>query len=385
MGNGSLDRMLLITWNYPPKVGGMEQLLYQLVQEIKSEVRVDVIAPYNEKENSNLREEHINRSKAKGLLGFFLHALWAGYRTLKKDDHNLLFGGSALVSPIVLLLGKITKTSVVIYGHGLDLIYQNILYQSLIRFVLPRVDLLITNSAQTKKIAVEIGVENVKTATIPPGIHADDYRGDEDQEDLKRKYGLQGKDVLLYVGRLARRKGVPEFIKNALPEIVRRHRDLVFCVIGGNPEQSLMHKENVRQRIEKEIQQKELHEHVRLFGWVDREVLLDMYQACDVFVLPAIPVPGDMEGFGIVLAEANAAGKPAVSTRIGGIPDAVVDGKSAILVDPQDWEACTEAVLRLLENDSLRREMGEYGSKHVREELDWQVIGDKFLEVVRAI
>lgn len=385
MGYGSLDRMLLITWNYPPKVGGMEQLLYQLVQEIKSEVRVDVIAPYNEKNDSNLGEEHINRSKAKGLLGFFLHALWYGYRNIKKSDHDLVFGGSALVSPIVFLLGKITKTPVVVYGHGLDLIYQNILYQSLIRFVLPRVDLLLTNSVQTKKIAVGIGVENAKTTIIPPGIHVEDYRGNENQEDLKRKYDLQGKPVLLYVGRLARRKGVPEFIKNALPEIVRRHRDLVFCVIGGNPEQSLMHKENVRQRIEKEIRQKGLQHHVRLFGWVDRDVLLDMYQACDVFVLPAIPVPGDMEGFGIVLAEANAAGKPAVSTKIGGIPDAVVDGKSAILVAPEDWKAYAEAVLKLLEDDSLSKEMGKYGAKHVREELDWQVIGEKFLEAVHAI
>jgi phosphatidylinositol alpha-1,6-mannosyltransferase len=385
MGFETVHKTLLITWNYPPKVGGMEQLLYQLVEEIRSSVHVDVIAPYSDEVDQEREHEWVIRSQRKGLLGFFTHAVVKGIKALKESDHDLILGGSALVSPIVFLLGRIFNKPIVVYAHGLDLIYENTLYQFVIKFILPHVDLLLTNSMQTKHIAMKTGVEEKKVAIIPPGIHTDDYRGHMSQEDLKRKYDLEGKKILLYVGRLARRKGVPEFIYYVLPMIVKKHQDLVFCVIGGNPEQSLMHKENVKQQIENTVQEQGLEEYVRLFGWVERDVLLDMYQACDVFILPAIHVPGDMEGFGIVLAEANAAGKPAVSSKIGGVPDAVVDGESAILNEPEDWEAYTKAVLRLLEDESLRKKMGVFGYEHVKSELDWQVIGDKFINTIRSV
>lgn len=385
MSDTGHERILLITWNYPPKVGGMEQLLFQLVQEIQSEVKVDVVAPYSNVDDRSTESITVYRPRIQSLVWFFFFALRQGIKLLSSNKYLVVFGGSALVSPVIFLLGMLTNRPTVVYAHGLDLIYQNPIYQRVIQFVMPKMDLVLTNSSQTKQIAEDKGVLTENTSVIHPGIFSNEYKTDRSQTELKSKYNLDGHKVLLYVGRLAKRKGVQEFVKSSLPEIVDRLEGLIFCVVGGDPEDSLMHKGNMRDVIKREADKQNIADHVRLFDWVERDVLLDMYALCDVFVLPAIHIPGDMEGFGIVLAEANAAGKPVVSSRIGGIPDAVQDGKSAILVQPEDWKAFTKAILELLGDEVLRKEMGVNGQEFVSEELDWQVIGNKFLRTIRAI
>ena len=378
------SNLMLVTWNYPPKIGGMEQLLFQLVQQVQSDVSTFVLAPYcGDKDYIN--EAGISRSYRKGLLGFFWHVWVKGNHLLKTEEIDVIMGGSALVTPLVYLLSRKHNIPGTIYAHGLDLIYRNPVYQLIIRAILPRMARIFVNSSQTKLTAINIGVTENRIKIIHPGIHSAEYRSSEEQIVIRRRYSLEAKKVIMYAGRLAKRKGVLEFIKYSLPEVVRQHDDVIFCIIGGNPEKSLHHKENMRQQIEQEIEIQGLEDHVQLLGWVDRKVLLDMYSACDIFLLPAIPVPGDMEGFGIVLAEANAAGKPVVSTQIGGISDAVVDGKSAILVDPESWNEYSSAIIKLLDNPDLRIKMGEFGALRVSKELDWSFIGNEFSREIKSL
>lgn len=374
-------RILLITWNYPPKIGGMENLLFELVKQIRSTVKVGLIAPHAGGSNME-QEEGLIRAKYRGLIWFFIFSFFKGNQLLRTEDYDVIVGGSALVTPLIYLLGKIHRKPTVIYAHGLDLIYDNILYQPIIRFLVPKLDLMITNSTQTGIIARNIGVTREKISVVHPGIKTDDFITGKDSSYYKKKHQLEGKFVLLYVGRLAQRKGIPEFIEHSLPEIVSKHDDVVFCVIGGNPEKSLIHKLDIQQLIEKAIIDKDVEEHVRLLGWVDRDMLIELYLACDLFILPAIYVPDDVEGFGIVLAEANAAGKPVVSTKLGGIQDAVANDQSGILVEPENWGKFSEAVISLIENENLRKALGDFGSVRVKNEFDWPVIGRKFLDAI---
>jgi len=116
--------------------------------------------------------------------------------------------------------------------------------------------------------------------------------------------------------------------------------------------------------------------HVQLRGALDDDEVIQLYQACDVVVLPALVSTDDTEGFGIVLLEAAAAGKPAVATRVGGIPDAVEDGKSGILVDPGDYERLSQTLIDLLSNETARSTMGAYAQERIREVFSWnRVIG----------
>ena len=106
--------------------------------------------------------------------------------------------------------------------------------------------------------------------------------------------------------------------------------------------------------------------------------LLRLYFNAHVFVLPVLELPGDIEGFGIVFLEAGLAGVPSVATATGGIPDAIVDGQTGLLVPPGDTAALQSAVLRLLQDDDLRQRLGQQAANRARHELNWDNIIDRY-------
>lgn len=377
--------ILFVTWNYPPKVGGMEKLLSQLVQSLRPYGHVHVIGPYASPDYSDVKQEGVTRPKRDGLAWFTLYALLEGIRLLRSNPYDVILGGSALVTPIVYILGRLFRVPSVVYVHGLDLIYSHPLYQWMIAYLLPKCDGVLANSRASKQEAVDRGVSPDRTSVLHPGLDFSEFKAVPNVDRVRQEYDLDGRLTLLSVGRLAKRKGLVEFVRYSFSTIVDEHPNAVFVIVGGNPSLSLTHKEDIKSRIEAEASELGLEEHVRLLGWIDRQDLIDLYHACDVFVLPAIQVPGDMEGFGIVLIEASAAGKPVVSTKLGGITDAVVDGKSGILVEPDRWDEVSDVVLTLLKDESLRKQMGQFGRERVRSELDWPVIAQRYAEQLRGL
>ena len=176
-----------------------------------------------------------------------------------------------------------------------------------------------------------------------------------------------------------------EFIEHALPRIVTSCQDVMFLVVGDNPQQSLAHKDNVEARIVEIIDRLGLAAYVSLLGRLSRNDLVELFHACDIFLLPAIPVEGDMEGFGIVLIEAAAAGKPVISTSVGGIPDAVIDGMTGLLVQPEAWDEFADAVLHLIEDKSKRQQFGQASRQRAKNELDWEVVSKHYRSALEAV
>jgi glycosyltransferase involved in cell wall biosynthesis len=117
-----------------------------------------------------------------------------------------------------------------------------------------------------------------------------------------------------------------------------------------------------------------LEDHVVLTGPLPDPEVIRLYFRSDVFVLPCLEIPGDVEGFGIVFLEAALAGSPAVATRVGGIPDAVVDGETGLLVPPGDFEALAEAVGRLLADPELRARLAATAAARARANFSWEAV-----------
>ena len=117
-----------------------------------------------------------------------------------------------------------------------------------------------------------------------------------------------------------------------------------------------------------------------LFG--DDE-LSKYYRACDVFIMPSreIPERGDAEGFGIVYLEANACGKPVIGGRSGGVPSAILDGVTGLLVNPLSTEEISGSLRKLLLNNELAKKLGANGRMRVEEELNWDIIANKIQQV----
>jgi phosphatidyl-myo-inositol dimannoside synthase len=315
-----------------------------------------------------------------GLAWFFASAFLAAWRILRRQRYDFVMTGSALLLPLAYPLGRLFNCRVVVQIHGLDVIYDRAGYRQMIRLLLPRCDLIFANSQESKSLAVQRGVAASIVRVINPGIHVKEFEPVEDVTALRRKLELNDCRVILSVGRLAARKGIAEFVRFVMPAVIRQYPNLLFVVVGGNPIESLAHKEDVRLQIETAVSESNLKEHVRLLGKIDRETLVHLYHVCDLFVLPAIDIPGDMEGFGIVLLEASAAGKPVVSVRLGGIPDATVHGQSGFLLEAGAWSQMAETIIKLLGDDAQREALGAFGRSRAQQSFDWQQIGYRYFE-----
>lgn len=375
--------ILVISWNFPPRRGGIENLIGGLCQRFKKSHPLWVITSYVA--STKCKEEGIFRPKWPGLLSFSLYALYQGSLLLwRKREIKVILGGSAVVVPLVLILAKIFRCKAVVNVHGLDLIHPSVLYQILCVRWIRHCDRVIANSRYTASLAEEKEAKRDLICVMSPGVEMDSM-GALGTGDMKKEIGLEGRKVLLYVGRLARRKGVKEFLQRSFVEIRAQVPEVVFLIVGANPTESLIHHDDVLGEIGTLVRDMGLQDHVRLLGWLSDDDLAKIYQAADLLVLPALSIENDVEGFGIVILEAAAAGKPCVATRVGGIPDAVEDGKSGILVEPGDYEMMSQAIVALLRDEHIKSAMGDTAKRRVKEEFGWNRIVQKYEELFESL
>jgi phosphatidyl-myo-inositol dimannoside synthase len=362
--------ILVITWNFPPRRGGMEQLLGSLCDELSKNHKLFIITAYAD--HSCPPEAGIFRPSWPGLFAFFSYALWKGAVLLRCHRNiRVVFGGSVLVTPLVCILARIFHRRPLIQAHGLDLLYPSFVYQTLIVRWLRFCDHLIANSGYTAALAKDKGAFEEAITIIHPGVHWQRFALSISMDALKLERGLQGKKIILFVGRLARRKGVKEFIEKSLVHIIQEIPDVRFLIVGDNPKDSLTHRDDVRSAIEQAISACHLEEHVQWLGALSDDDLIKVYNLCDLVVLPILKMKDDVEGFGIVALEAAAAGKPVVAMSVGGVPDAVEDGKSGVVVPPESYELMSQSIIKVLSGNEITSAMGEYAQKRVRERFCW--------------
>ncbi|HXL09413.1 MAG TPA: glycosyltransferase family 4 protein [Candidatus Bathyarchaeia archaeon] len=375
--------ILIISWNFPPRRGGIEYVVSHLFGGLRERHPVLVItgrAPF-----PRPAEEDVFRAPYSGLIFFSLYTLWRGARLLLRSPKTkVIFGGSVMVTPLVLILARLFGRKAVVQAHGLDVIYANKFYQAICVRWLRFCDRIVANSGYTAFLVAQKRVRQEIISVIPPGVQTESFTEPTDVDAIKKGFGLQGKHAILFVGRLAKRKGVKEFIENSFAKIVSKIPNVCFVVVGNNPSESLTHRDDMMGQIKAVICAMGLLNHVQLCGAVDDDEVIKLYQACDVVVLPALAETDDVEGFGIVLLEAAAAGKPAVATRVGGIPDAIEHEKTGVLVNAGDYEGLAQAVLSLLNDPLARSKMGRVARQRAEKEFGWEEIVDRYETAFRV-
>ncbi len=229
----------------------------------------------------------------------------------------------------------------------------------------------IVNSRNTGRLLEALGVPAERIHVAYPGVDATRFRPDIEGSDIRRRFAAQGETVLLSVGRLQRRKGHDLAIR-AISRL-DRSAPVQYLIAGDGDE---------RQRLEALARERGVAERVHFLGEVRAADLPRYYAACDIFLLPnRIDTDGDIEGFGIVFLEAASTERPAIGGRSGGVPEAIADGETGVLVSGTDEEELTSAIQRLAASESLRRAMGTAGRQRVRREFTWE----RAAETVRAI
>lgn len=254
--------------------------------------------------------------------------------------------------------------------HGLDLRNAASIPRKrlLTRRVLRGAHRVIANSAYTALLAREFGAPPDRITVIPPPIGITPALALPAQTpDVRRTYNLEHARIILSVGRLIARKGFDTLIQ-AMAMVQKTHPRAVLAIIGDGPERQRLHALAQREQIA-----------VRFLGALDDATTAAWYRACDLFallpgaVLPLLrrgsergwklgarggektvsPPAHDIEGFGIVYLEAAAFGKPSVGTQSGGVPEAVLDNETGLLVPPNDPAAAAAAITRLLADRDL--------------------------------
>jgi glycosyltransferase involved in cell wall biosynthesis len=120
-------------------------------------------------------------------------------------------------------------------------------------------------------------------------------------------------------------------------------------------------------------------------GVVDSATVWAAYRACDVFVMPNIQVPGDVEGFGVVALEACLAERCVMAADLEGIRDAIQDGENGLLVPPGDAGAQSTMILRLLKDNGMRDSLGRRARDVVVDKFDWSRIADEYITVFERV
>ena len=233
----------------------------------------------------------------------------------------------------------------------------------LMRRVYAGAEVTFCNSVNTRRMLLELGIAADRLEIVYPGVNTERFRPDIDATELRQRLAPRGDTLLLSVGRHQSRKGHDLMIQ-AVGHLTRQGRtSLRYVIVGDGPE---------RARLEALVDQCGVRDYVTFVGEVSAELLPQYFAACDVFVLPNRIEQADVEGFGIVFLEAAAAGKPAIGGNSGGVPEALADGVSGLLVSGTDAEELARTVARLIDSEALRRSLGEAGRARAVREFSWE-------------
>jgi phosphatidyl-myo-inositol dimannoside synthase len=366
-----VKRILLITRNLPPLLGGMERLNWHMAQELASQDEVRVVAP---KGAAVLAPAGVNVREVplRPLSIFLAVACWRALCQALRWMPDIVMAGSGLTAPLAWLVGRLCRARVVVYVHGLDIVAPSLVYQSLWIPLIRRADRVIANSHSTAELARQAGVAHERIGIIHPGVDLPARENDMAlASDFRLKHGLADRPLLLSVGRLTRRKGIREFVRDVLPAIVSEKPDVALVIVGDVARQALYGESQTPESIRAVAEAGGVGENVVFLGKLSESDLEGVYRASNVHVFPIRHIPGDPEGFGMVAVEAAAHGLMTVAYACGGVVDAVGEGISGYLVEPENASAFAASVLRALSVRAAPSAMLSFASR-----FGWSRFGD---------
>ncbi len=387
----SLRRILIVTRNLPPLVGGMERLNWHMAEELAKVAEVRVIGPQGAAALAPAGVI-VREAPLKPLRAFLRHARKLARRESKNWRPHLVLAGSGLTAPLARSAARVCGARTAVYVHGLDVAVKHPVYRAVWLPAIRRMDRVIANSHPTAELCRAIGIDSASIGIVHPGVdlptpppipcgtgrHEGAGQGSQSPE-FRARHGLENRSVLLSVGRLSARKGLREFVTESLPRIVAAQPDVVLVVVGGAPKDALQATAQTPDDLRAAAATAGVTGHLRFLGQLSEAELLAAYRAADVHVFPIRHLPGNPEGFGMVAVEAAAHGLPTVAFATDGVIDAVKDGVSGMLVTPNDYLSFANAVTKTLSSSSIT---AANCAGHARQ-FAWPRFGQELVEQLR--
>lgn len=376
-------RILFITYDFPPIASGISTYFNHLWKGLNG-VDVFILAPRLENDDEidrNYLHKILRYQKFFGLKFLRVLALIPVIaRHIRKHRIDAVFCGVPVsLGFLGWLFKKIFGLPYVVfyYGGEYDKFRKNVFIFDILKQNLKQADAVITISDFTTNEVLKFGIDRKRVIKITPGIDTDKFRPGLDILGLRNKFGLEGKAVLLTVARLVKRKGIDSMIM-ALPKVIQQNRNIKYLIVGVGSDEKYFRDL---------VKDNKLGEYVEFAGRVSDDELPLYYNVCDIFVMPNKKTYGRevLEGFGISFLEASSCQKPVIGGLSGGSSEAVVDGKTGLLIDPENIELLAQSILSLINNQAFADELAKNARERAKNEFSWQQRSEQLRQIILNI
>ena len=364
-----MTHTLFITNDFPPRPGGIQTFVYEIVRRFDPESITVLTSDWIDAKSFDAQQPYeVIRSKYKVLLPTSETFKLARKIIIGKNVTRVVFGAAA---PLGLLANQIRELGVekiVAFTHGHEAGWAKTpVTKQLLKKIGNDVDVLTYLTEYTRR-EISKGLSDQAISNMRqllPAVDSELFNPEnKNRGDLLRKQaGFANRPVLISVSRLMARKGHDVLI-NALPKLKSEIPGLALIIVGDG---------NYRDHLSKLISRQGLESDVYLTGKVPFVDLPAWYAAGDVFAMPCRTRMGgwDVEGLGIVYLEASATGLPVIAGDSGGAPEAVAQGKSGYVVSGEDDSELINRIIDLFKAEKLRAEMGSFGREWILENWTW--------------
>jgi glycosyltransferase involved in cell wall biosynthesis len=369
-------KILMVTPFYYPVIGGTESFIESISTKLNEKgITTDIMTSNVDQKWKPWSISQIKKStieKVNGLNVIRISALtflptrlmfrvnFIPGRFLDKiEDYDILHFHNDIDLSFPLFSRSINKPKV-FHCHCLHLTFDSYKRNPVHRRLFIRLaEVYIVQTNFLRKMLVELGIPKSKVKVLPNGINTEKFRPNEK---------VKAENLLLFVGRLDPKKGLPILLK-ALNYL----KINVQLVIIGPPSRPWFFKELLM--LIRAVNEKTVHK-VMYLGVLKTDDVIKWYQRASIFVCPSLS-----ELFGIVNLEALACATPVVATNVGGIPEVVRNGEHGILVPPNDAEKLAEAIEYLLNNKDVRRKFGKNGRRWVAENFSSEAVTKRLCQI----
>jgi phosphatidylinositol alpha-1,6-mannosyltransferase len=372
-------RLLEITNDFPPTLGGIENYIYSIVARWDpADVVIVTRATIGCEEVDRTLDAEVRRERVATLLptpGFQSRVVGL----LADMPFDMVHFASATL-PLSLLGPRIRRATGIPYAvtvHGGEFMIGARLFRPLMQRALGEAAVALPVSTFTQEAVLRYLRDPPPTEVVSPGVDPARFAPPQlvgpGPAPARRAHGENEPGpgpVILCVCRLVARKG-PSTLIAALPRILARHPGTILQIVGDGSD---------RRRLQHAARRAGVNSSVHFVGPVPWGSLPGYYAAADVFALPTRErFRGlETEGFPLVYLEAASAGLPVVAGAAGGVGEAVADGETGVIVDGRSPEETAAAVIRLLDNPVLARSMGALGRDRVLGGFTWDDTVDQF-------
>jgi phosphatidylinositol alpha-1,6-mannosyltransferase len=370
-------RVLVVTNDFPPRPGGIQAFVHNFASRLPAEDVVVYAPAWKGAEAFDAAQDFQVVRHGTSLMLPTVGVLNRAREIARAERCDALWFGAA--APLGLLGGRLRASTdierVVASTHGHEVGWAALPgARQTLRQIGATTDVVTYLGDYTRgRIGPAFG-PRPRLERLPSGVDAELFRPGVGRDEIRARHGLSGRRVVVCVSRLVPRKGQDMLIR-ALPCWRRRYPDTALLLVGGGP---------YRADLGRLAREHDVADHVVFTGSVPWEELPAHYAAGDIFAMPCRSrLAGlEVEGLGIVYLEASATGLPVVAGDSGGAPDAVLDGRTGLVVDGRQLDDIADAVAGLLDDPARCRSMGAAGRAWVELTWRWDLLTKVLVELL---